>query len=341
MLPTEFTATPPGLFNLGAGCGAIVAAEASCPISRHRGDDAVGDLANSKVVVVHYNASMVDECCFCGTREFRPAFTKDGSRYGRCAGCSFLKNDSPSNANFDQDLEAYEPAYLEYLDNGPEDEAQFAGLRHWMEFCGAVAGARVLDVGCGSGKFVRYLRRQHFQAFGVEPANVLFERFLRSQEFFFGATLDEFVLSSGTAPRYDIVTALDVVEHVADPVSVIMRASTIMKPGGLLFLTTPDAGSLAARALGKHWPHYNKYHLSLMQIGHIKALAAKADLQIISIRRMARYKSVHYLVSYLLNFGFRSKRTVSLRQIADWVIPINTYDVFFACFRRPNVGQNI
>jgi SAM-dependent methyltransferase len=54
---------------------------------------------------------------------------------------------------------------------------------------------------------------------------------------------------------YDAVTLRDAVEHLADPLAALVRLRGLLKPGGRLFLSTPDAGSLVARLLGRRW-HY-------------------------------------------------------------------------------------
>ena len=246
-----------------------------------------------------------------------------------------MRNESADNPNLHQSLKDYEPAYLEYLQSAPEDGAQFGALRRWMASCGVAASARLVDVGCGSGKFVRYLRSQQFSAVGIEPAEALFDEFLRPEACFFHGSLEEWERSADAATNVDVVTAFDVLEHVDDPVSLILGAKKIVRPGGLVLLTTPDAGSIAASILGKHWPHFNKYHRSLMKTAHIKALGALAGLEIVSIGHMARYKSLHYVTSYILNFGLRSGRSFKQWPIADAVFPINTFDVFFVCLRRP------
>src|SRR6202007_433585 len=62
------------------------------------------------------------------------------------------------------------------------------------------------------------------------------------------------------ADTFDVVTILDVIEHMTDPVTELKEVYRVMKPGGLLIVSTPDVGSLITRLvnterrlLGRQW----------------------------------------------------------------------------------------
>jgi SAM-dependent methyltransferase len=52
---------------------------------------------------------------------------------------------------------------------------------------------------------------------------------------------------------FDCVTLLDIIEHVADPRVELGSVRRALRPGGMLVIVTPDAGSIVSRALGSHW----------------------------------------------------------------------------------------
>jgi SAM-dependent methyltransferase len=92
-----------------------------------------------------------------------------------------------------------------------------------------------LDYGCGTGGLVTYLRTRGVDAFGFEQGWC--EDLLRRNGV---PTIrqDEF---AGHAERFDVVSAIEVIEHTTDPVAMLRSIRSLLKPGGLLFLTTGNA----------------------------------------------------------------------------------------------------
>ncbi len=108
-------------------------------------------------------------------------------------------------------------------------------LRTLTETYGDLRGASALDVGCGSGGLVRALRRAGADAFGFDASphsrniSAAYGTPIAAQ------TLDE-LYGSGT--QYDIVTAVEVIEHTVSPTEFLRSVSTLVRPGGLLFIET-------------------------------------------------------------------------------------------------------
>jgi len=103
----------------------------------------------------------------------------------------------------------------------------------------ALEGARVLDVGCGSGLFLAELEQRGAVVEGAEliDSNVLYAR--RNH----GLTVHKRPLSSPfwneRHGAYDLVTLWDVVEHLDFPARNLREAAALLKPGGYLLLDTP------------------------------------------------------------------------------------------------------
>ena len=107
-----------------------------------------------------------------------------------------------------------------------------------------LASARVVDVGCGGGILSEGLAARGAQGTGTDlaegPLQVARLHALESGlEIDYRLTsIEAFAESLAEESRYDVVTCLEVLEHVPDPDSVIAAASRVVRPGGHLFLST-------------------------------------------------------------------------------------------------------
>jgi 2-polyprenyl-6-hydroxyphenyl methylase / 3-demethylubiquinone-9 3-methyltransferase len=104
-----------------------------------------------------------------------------------------------------------------------------------------LAGLAVLDVGCGAGLFAEPLARLGADVLGIDPAPATIGVARRHAEetgaklSYRVATLEELAAEPG---RFDVVTAMEVVEHVADPARFVAGAASLINPGGLFLAST-------------------------------------------------------------------------------------------------------
>lgn len=274
-------------------------------------------------------------CPLCDSARTKLLFIKRGTSYRRCGDCGFSFAVPTVNPNLANTIDDYEDAYLQYLAPDQADGANLASLRHWMERFAPLAGKRVLDVGAGSGKFVRFLKDAGIDASGIEPSTALFNRFLRDDSSFRCLTLD--ALRAAGEAHYDVITAFDVIEHVEKPQALLADIVHMLSPGGALFLSTPDAGSLIARLFGRRWHFYYPYHLSYFSPQTLAAAARPHGLALLDSRHRGRLRSVGYMVRYAAEFIAGRTAPAWASRLDSWHLPVNLFDTMYLCFRREGV----
>ncbi len=109
-----------------------------------------------------------------------------------------------------------------------------------LERHGIAAGARVLDAGCGWGVTLAALEQRGYRTTGLDVSRQALERLDRPDRPLIEADLTRTftecqVLSSG----YDVVLALDVVEHVDDDQAAVANLARLVRPGGIMIVSVP------------------------------------------------------------------------------------------------------
>lgn len=99
---------------------------------------------------------------------------------------------------------------------------------------------------------------------------------------------------------FDVVTLQDVIEHVKDPNSEIQEIKRVLKPGGLVFIVTPDVEGVWAKLLGKNWYHYKPgEHIMYFSQETLKKLLKNAGFKDIETRKTYHVMSTEYIFNRL------------------------------------------
>ena len=130
----------------------------------------------------------------------------------------------------------------------------------------------------------------------------------------------------------------DVIEHLADPLSELKRAHTLLKPGGTLAVHTMDIDSLISKIMGGRWPWFMAMHVQFFSQKTMIRFLEKAGFEIIWTGVQGRYLRLHYLVSRIggLNryLGSFANLIISTFGVGDRAIPVNFGDLFTVYARR-------
>ena len=157
------------------------------------------------------------------------------------------------------------------------------------------ADGRLLDVGCGVGGFMLTMARMGWQVEGVDTdarvVNMCRQHGLPARV----GTLESVRYPEHT---FDVVTSSHVIEHVYDPVGFLAEIRRVLKPGGRLYLRTPNVDSYGYRLFGQYWlPLEAPRHLFLFDPRTLARAATAAGFTSIHVRSSARASRFIALIS--------------------------------------------
>jgi len=144
-------------------------------------------------------------------------------------------------------------------------------------------GARLLDVGCGSGHFLAIAKKVlQADAFGVEPWSYNAAFAAREGLNIFPGTLEQAAFPDAF---FDAVTLNHVFEHLPDPRAALNELRRILKPGGTLVVGVPQSRCLLYWLFGKHWWQLDvPRHMFVPSSANLLALATRAGFIVQRIR---------------------------------------------------------
>jgi SAM-dependent methyltransferase len=144
------------------------------------------------------------------------------------------------------------------------------------------APGSLLDVGCGSGEFAASMKRRGWTVRGTEfDASAA-----ASARRLHGVTVDIGDLREihYHDRSFDAITARHVIEHVREPLEFLMECWRLLKPGGKLIFTTPNAGSLGHRHFGSRWRGLEQpRHLFLFDATAMRTLFLGAGIERVEV----------------------------------------------------------
>jgi SAM-dependent methyltransferase len=252
-------------------------------------------------------------CALCGAAAAEPAATgrdfeydtcPNEFRFVRCAACAHLYlSPRPRVA----DLGAIYPAsYYAFSSGGNPLVARLrrrwegGKVRLYRELVGD-GPRRVLDVGCGNGRFLALLRDfgcPEWRLVGIDlDADAVAECRARGFEAHVGRVEDW----EDAGPGFDAVIMLQLIEHVEDPVAICRRVHALLRPGGCFVVETPNTAGIDYRLFRRSW--WGHYHFPR----HWNLFSAA------SLRRM------------LEQAGFRVERSESLISTSAWTISFHNW----------------
>jgi len=140
-------------------------------------------------------------------------------------------------------------------------------------------GAAILDIGCGYGDWLRHFDPSN-RKIGIEQSPQAAE--CARHMFAVDVRPCDFMANGLGTGAFDLITGLAIIEHFVDPLAALVEANRLLKPGGHLFLQTPDLlGLTARRGLERYIKLVHTFYYSR---NTLSSLLRKAGFEIVASR---------------------------------------------------------
>ena len=242
--------------------------------------------------------SVPPACPICLAVEPTHYCRKQQAHYFICRNCDLIfQHPLPTSQSMATwaDAEYASGAYHDYVAARPMK------LRHFEqrldEIGDLVRSGRLLDVGCSCGYFLEVAGARGFDVHGVEfSRSAIAAARPDIQPRIFEGRLEDM---PDKGP-FDIVSAFDLIEHVHNPRAFLRRCAGLLKPGGVLLISTPDTGHFLRFLMRSRWPMLQPMqHLSLFSRKALESALRAEGFERVRIATGYKTLTVDYLVNQI------------------------------------------
>ncbi|MFH1772352.1 MAG: class I SAM-dependent methyltransferase [Candidatus Omnitrophota bacterium] len=198
-------------------------------------------------------------CQLCQSGNFRAIYTGHAPGYNyrivRCLKCGVVfmnpRPDSESNINL------YQEGYYHFDPCVDKDHIKQA-VFHQNLIAKHISRGTILDIGCDKGFFLELCKQAGMDVHGIDVSKQACD-FSRKKSLNVRCARAE---QTGFDNSYfDAVTLWQTIEHVRVPAAVLNEINRILKPGGLIFIETPNINSIFYKFYRRFWLGFNHFHM--------------------------------------------------------------------------------
>lgn len=166
----------------------------------------------------------------------------------------------------------------------------------------------ILDIGCGFGESLGYHKARGCNVHGVE-ADENIKRV--ADKFGFNVKVGLFNSNDYKKDSFDYITMDQVVEHLTNPLEILEGMKSVLKEGGHIVLSTPNANGFNAKIFKKRWINWHTpYHLQFFSKESIFIMAQKVGLEVQSIKTITNSRWINYQWIHAQYFPKQGKKSL-------------------------------
>lgn len=190
-------------------------------------------------------------CYVCRAKNRRILYRKGKYSIFKCLSCGFIYTDPiPSKVQLEEFYKNFDYKNKEIAELTIRKDAMnsLKRIRQYIKN----EQVKLLDIGCGRGFFLDEARKLGWNVYGIDYSENVIDYAIKKLNLDVERT-DMF--NYHTKELYDVVSLNQVIEHVSDPDKIIKKCFKLLKKGGILYIATPNIGSISAKVLGSDFDH--------------------------------------------------------------------------------------
>lgn len=163
----------------------------------------------------------------------------------------------------------------------------------------------VLDIGCYRGDFLLQISDK-YQKYGVEISKKARQIAIQRGITLIGSSIDSIEIDK---PMFDIITLMDVIEHLPNPMESLQKLVKLLSPGGMIILSTGDTSALPWYFMRCDYWYYYYEHVTFFNPKWFKWAAKKLNLNVVDIKSFSHFKGTQ-----------KEKWSQFAKSVAFWVV---------------------
>ena len=156
-------------------------------------------------------------------------------------------------------------------------------VRRYADLRAFDPGRDLIEVGCGTGEFLLAAAAAGHSVIGVDLSREVISHIRRWHP---GLDVRRGTLETSGLPARsaDVIAASHVLEHVADPIGLLIQMRRLLRPGGLVYIRVPNLDTWYRRVLGRNWWGFSVEHVGHFTADSVSRAFAAASLDVVAVR---------------------------------------------------------
>lgn len=236
-------------------------------------------------------------CFLCNSNNYKKIYSLSGGNIQKCQTCGMVIKKTTS--------QSMEELYGEnYYDSYPYSNTLGLNDRYFTSKINTIIGKTsskptILDVGCGWGDFLEQCKKRSLPCFGIDQSPTAIKRLKEKKISAELIGIESFAKKH--EKEFDAITSFQTIEHIKNPVLFLKSVQMLLKPGGIVLLTTPNNDSPLRFLMKGKWSVYNtESHITFFNKQTLHQTLEKACFADITVRfDPPRFFSPSYILSRL------------------------------------------